>query len=183
MLQNLRSGDIAVLGYVAYEYHGDAALLGEPEQERRHLLDLADRTGSGVKGVGVHGLHGVDYHQAGLHGLGFGEHVLHAGFAENVAVAVVAAEPLGAHLDLPCALLAADIERLDTIAAQGYLEAQGGLAYAGLAAYQHEGAGDDASAEDAVELGYAESQPGVLGGVDLSETARMRRGAFSARPG
>ena len=74
--------------------------------------------------------------------------------ARRIELPVPDAEPVAAELDLLEGLLAGDVE--DGLVLQGDvardLEEQGGLADAGLAADEDEGAQDDAAAEDLVEL-------------------------------
>ena len=119
----------------------------------------------------------------------FGDDVFDEGFAEDVDVRFggirggggdglgcglgCGGQALGAHLDLLCAFLAGDIEGAETRVGEGDLEAEGTLADAGFAAYEHERTGDDAAAEETVDLGHSEGDAVFLAIVYLFELERF----------
>src|SRR5665811_1675423 len=83
------------------------------------------------------------------------------------------ADALGAESDLTGRLLAGDVEnRLATLGgSSGDVEQEGGLPRSGLARDQHDGAGNQAAAENPVELGH----PRGLGpcGLDVDVADRL----------
>ena len=177
MLQNFGPGDAALLGDMADKDDGNARLLGEAEQDGGRLLDLGDAAGRGLDALAVHRLDGVDNHQVGGNLLRLGDDVVHQGLGVDIAVGKIAAETFGPHLDLADAFLTRDIERLERRPHQRNLQAQGGLADARLAADQHQGALDDATAEETVHLGAAEGDPVLAGELNLPQ-----RNGLMARP-
>ncbi len=136
---------------------GGPGLLGEAEEDAGRLAHLAHAARRRGEGVAVEGLHRVDDDQRRAHGGHRLDDRLEARLGEHGDVVRRRADALGAHLDLRRRLLAADEQ--DGAAGRGdlveHLQEQGALADAGLAADQHERAGDDAAAEHEVELGDA----------------------------
>ena len=104
-----------------------------------------------------------------MYGLGLVDDIFEQSLREDHAVLRVTPESVGAHLDLLDALFTRDIERAERRAMERYLQRKGRLADAGLAANEHERTGDDAAAEQAVDLGAAEAHAGLGRGVDLAK--------------
>ena len=171
VFEYLRAGDVAVLGDMAYEYHRNTAVLGKVQEHRCHLPDLGHRTCGGFGGGGVHGLYGIDYHQLRLDLGGLGKYVFHTGLAVDEAAVAESAQPVRPHLDLARAFLAGDVEGLQ-VAGEGYLEGEGGLAYARFSAYQDQGAFDQTASEQPVKFGYAEGRATFLSGGYLAQFQR-----------
>ena len=145
---------------MADEDDRDAAALREAEQRGGDLLDLRHGAGGGFHVLAVHRLDGVHDDEVRRHLLRLSDDVVHQGLAVNQAVGGVAAQAVRPHLHLLDAFLARDVEDFQGRAAEGNLEGKGGLADAGLAAHQHQGALHDAAAEEAVHLGAAEAGNG-----------------------
>jgi hypothetical protein len=77
------------------------------------------------------------------------------------------------HLDLPLRFFAGDVEHALTCAhCHGHLQHQRGLADAGVAADQHDGAGHDSPAEHARELPDRNRDPVPFVAADLTDGAR-----------
>ena len=99
-------------------------------------------------------LDAVDDQQAGADGVDVGEHRGEVGLGGQPQVRVERAGALGPQPHLRRRLLAGDVERRVAPAGGlgGQRQAQRALADAGLAGQQDDGTGDEAAAEDAVEL-------------------------------
>ena len=118
--------------------------------------------------------------QLGLERVDLAEHRREVGLAGEVERAGHRLDALGPGAHLRGGLLTADVEHpaLAVLARAGGpggdVEQQGGLADAGLAGHEHDGAGHDAAAEHPVELRH----PGGAGdrppGVDLTDRDRGR---------
>jgi hypothetical protein len=183
VLEHARAGERALLGDVTDEQDGHPARLREPGDAIGDLADLADRAGRAGEGGGVERLHRVD--DADLRPLGVErrEHGVEVGLREHRHVERGAGEPLGTQADLPRRLLAGDVQR----APPGALQVaerhrrERRLADAGRAADQHDRAGDDAAAEDAVELADAGREAGVALGPHVGEPDRLGRAAGRLR--
>ena len=80
------------------------------------------------------------------------EHVLERVLAEDEHVVVVTAEPIGAHLQLVGALLAADVENLLLRQAEHGLQRQRTLADAWFTAQQHDAARHEPATQHTVQL-------------------------------
>jgi hypothetical protein len=172
VLEDLRSGDEAVLGDVADQDHRHTALLGKAQQRGRHFLDLAHGTGSGLDDLGIHRLHGVHDHQVGHHLARLSDDGVDQRLAEDGAAGIIAPEAPGAHAHLLRALLARNVERAQTRAAQRDLQAQRGLADARLAADEHQRTRHHAAAQDPVHLPQSEGNARILRIVDLAQPLR-----------
>ena len=177
VLEHPRARERALLRHVADEQHGDVARLGEPRDPVGDLADLADGAGRAGEVGGVERLHGVDHAHLGPLRVERGDHRVEVGLGEHGHLERRAREPLRAQLDLRRALLAGDVEG----AAAGALEVaerhrgQRRLADAGRAAEEHEAAGHEAAAEDAVELADARSAGGRCGRPGRRRGGRARR--------
>ena len=116
----------------------------------------------------VHGLDGVDHHQVGLFRADVFRHQLGVGLGEDEEVGALHPQAAGPQLDLPCALLAGDVEHPQSLAqVLADLQEDGGLADARVAADEHQGALDDAAPQHPVQLGEAGVVPLLVGGADL----------------
>ena len=74
-----------------------------------------------------------------------------------MAVRGASSKAVGTHFHLAGALLAGDVQRLQVGAGQGDLEREGGFAYSGLTAYEHQRPRDNSASQDAVHLGVAKA--------------------------
>ena len=86
VLQNLRTGQRALLGDVADENDGNAARLGKAQQSRGTLAHLGNGTGRGLDVLGHDGLDGVDDDKLWLHLFDMVEDGLQLVFAEQEEV-------------------------------------------------------------------------------------------------
>ena len=167
VLQHARPGDGAVLGDVADQHQGEAGGLGQADQLERGGADLGDGAGRALDGVQPHGLDRIDHHQCRV-----GRALQRRGDVAQVDRGgefqrrVDHAQAAGAQPHLFDRFLAGDIQHPASGAGQrrGGLQQQGGLADAGIAADQDGRSGDQAAAEDAIQL------------VDAGAGARRRRG-------
>ena len=107
--------------------------------------------------AGGDGLHRVDDHQVGRHGVDVAEDGGQVGLGGQEERAGHRLDPLGPQPHLGGRLLAGDVEHPPPLAggAGGDVEQQGGLADAGLAGHQHDRARHQPAAEDPVELADA----------------------------
>ncbi len=155
VLEDARARQLPVLGDVADQQHGAAALLGEADQRLGGGAQLGDGPGRLVEPVDPHGLDRIDHQQIGRPGpVDGGEHVADRGGAGQPDGGVGEPEPAGAQPDLLDQFLAADIDHLAAGCGQGRggLEHQRALADPRVAADQDRGAGDDPAAQHAIEL-------------------------------
>ena len=136
---------------------GGAAALGEGGELVGGGADLGDRAGGAVDVVGPHGLDRVDDGERRALGLEGGEDVAEVGLGGELQGGVGEAEAGGAQADLGGGLLAGDVDGGLAAGGEGGggLQEEGGLADAGVAADEDGRGGDEAAAEDAVELGDA----------------------------
>ena len=169
MLEDLGTGDETVLGDMSDQYDRDAGLLGKAKQLGRNFLDLRYRTGSRIQSLREHRLHRIDDHQLGHHGTGLCKDILHQRLAENETLPGIASQPFGPHLDLIDTLFTGNVKGTEVGAMQRDLERERGLAYARLAAYQHERARDYASAEETVHLAVVQGDARLAGGGDVAQ--------------
>lgn len=141
------------------------------------LADLGHAAGGAVDLGGGDGLYGVHDQEAGLDGVQVAEDRGQIGLGGEIQMVVDRLDAVGAHPDLAGRLLARDVEGAVLVAGGlgGDVEQEGGLADAGLARDQDDGAGDEAPAEDPVELGHAGGAGGGLPGVDLADRDGGRR--------
>ena len=182
VLEGLGAGDGAVLGDLADQEGGDGALLGQPHQLGGDLADLADPAGgAGQLGVG-HGLDRVDHHHGRPDLLDQGADGPQVGLGGQQQPRVQGPQPLGPEADLLARLLGADVQHRAVGGEAGqHPQQQGRLADAGLAGQQHHRPGDQAAAEDAVELLDAGGPVGAGLGGDLGDGDRG--GHRAGRPG
>ena len=101
-------GDLAVLGDVADQDGGDAALLGDRDQRGGDRPDLGDAAGHALGAGRGDGLHRVEHQQARLDRVEVAEHGRQVGLGGQVEPLVQGAHALGAQPDLADRLLAAD---------------------------------------------------------------------------
>ena len=174
MFEHLGTGDRAVLGDMADQDDRGCALLGITEQSRGALTHLRDAARCGIDRFAVDGLDGVHDQQMRLHLAGAVQDVFEQGFTQDQAIAVVAAKPLRAQLDLFGTLLAADIQRFEACAAERNLERQGGLADSRLAADQHHRTLHQAAAQHAVQFAAAQRKAVVVCKINLAERLGTR---------
>ena len=88
VLQQARARDRAVLGDMADQERGHAALLGGADQRARDLADLGHAAGRAVDLGGGDGLHGVQHEQGGLHRVEVAEHGGQVGLGGQIEVVV-----------------------------------------------------------------------------------------------
>ena len=139
VLEHARAGDLPVLGDVADQQEGAAALLGEADQGLGGGAQLGDRAGRLLEPVDPHGLDRIDDHQVRrLRPVERGQDVAGRGGAGELDRRVGEAEPAGAQPDLVDRFLAGDIDDRAALDGQrgGRLQHQRGLADAGIAADQ-----------------------------------------------
>jgi hypothetical protein len=175
MLERAGPGDGAVLRDVPDQKHRHPGCLGRHGQRRRHSPHLGDAAGDAVGLGGGHGLHRVDHHQARLDFGDMAECHLQVRFGGQVDLVVGAAGAFGPQPDLAGRLLTGQIQCAPTCLrpAMGDLEQQRRLADAGVAGEQRHRAGDQTSAEDAVQL----TDPGVeMTGAAWVDRADRHRG-------
>ena len=161
VLEHARAGDLTVLGDMADQQQGTAALLGEADQRLGGGAQLGDGARRLLEPVDPHGLDGIDDHQVRrLRAVDRGQHVAGRGRAGQLDGGVSEAEPKGAQPDLVDQFLAADIDDRAALDGQGScrLQHQGALADAGVAADEDRRPGDDAAAQHPVELVDAAGQ-------------------------
>ena len=171
MLHDLWSGDLTILGDVADDDHRDIGMLRKSHQRRGTLPHLCETAGRRVTAGGSHRLDGVDDQQVGAGGL--------SGLNDRLDVRLRVEEASGDRRGvgdtlrpdayLPHTLLPADVERGDVEISQHALQDEGALADARLTAHQDEGALDETSAEDAIELTVTHVHPRSALGRDLTE--------------
>jgi len=122
VFEELRAGDAAVLGDMPDEEDGCHRLLGEALEFGGALADLGDGAGGRVEEGRVQGLYRVDDDEPGLEPTDLLEDGLRVGLGQEEEAVVLQAQPLGAHLDLLAALLAADVEGGEVLHPQGVLQ-------------------------------------------------------------
>ncbi len=158
VLDDARSGDLAVLGDMADEDHRRAAALREPDQRLRRAAHLGDGSGRRFDRLGPHRLDRVDDGERRRLPLGKRrDDVLDIGLGCELDQGVAEAEALGPKPHLRDRLLARDID--DAMPALGErgrdLHQHRRLADARIAADEDHRAAHEAAAGDAVELGKA----------------------------
>ena len=109
-------GDGAVLGDMADQQRGHAALLGGADQRAGHLADLRHAARRAVDLGGGDGLHRVEDQQGRLHRVQVAEDGGQVGLGGEIEVVVERADPVGAQPHLARGLLAGDVERAVLVA-------------------------------------------------------------------
>ena len=79
MFNDARARDLAVLGDMAHDHDGDAALLGKRHQLMRRGADLTDGPRCGLDRVGPQGLDRIDDRQIGFFGIQRGQNIAQRG--------------------------------------------------------------------------------------------------------
>ena len=110
MLQNAGARQTAFLGHVADDEGRRARFLGVADDGPGALPYLADAARRAGAVLGHHGLDTVDDEHIRLHALAFFQNALHIVFCQHIQLVLRDADATGAHLDLPCAFLAADVQ-------------------------------------------------------------------------
>ncbi|CAM5701494.1 hypothetical protein SFUMM280S_00790 [Streptomyces fumanus] len=182
VFQQAGAGDGAVLGDMAHQEGGHAALLGGADQRAGDLPDLGHAAGGAVDLGGGDGLHGVEDQQRRLHRVQVAQHGGQIGLGGQVQM-VVRAPIRSARSRTWLALLARDVQGAVLLARRlgGHVQQQRGLADAGLAREQHHRAGHQSAAEHPVQLGHAEVERAVACSwastwpMGTAERARRRR--------
>ena len=191
MLHHLGPRQGAVLGDMSHQKYRYTALLGETLQLGGTLADLRDRACRRIDALGGDSLYGVDNEDVGFDSVDMIEDALRHRFGDNIGVvglldgrfAGLRRQAVGAHLDLLLTLLAADVEQALVGDGQRGLQQQRALAYARLAAQQHDGARHQAATQHPVELGTASGEAGLLAVDDLVQQLGRRRGSGGTRLG
>ena len=157
VLERPWAGDGAVLGDVAGHKRGRSRRLGPAEQELGALSHLRQAARSGGDVGRRERLYGVDDEHGGPHVFEQSADGRGVGLGGEEDAGVMDAEALAAEAHLRAGLFAGDVE--DGPVARGDkagdLQEESRLPDAGVAGEEEDGAGDDASAEEAVELAEA----------------------------
>ncbi len=112
MLQHARPGQRAFLGDMADQDHGDRAALGQPGELCRAFAHLRHRAGCGSELFGIHGLDRVDHHHIRFFMGDGGLDLFQLDLRQQVHLARIQRQALGAQRDLLRRFLAADVEHL-----------------------------------------------------------------------
>ena len=128
---------------------------------------------------GVERLHRVDHAHLGPLGVERGQHRVEVGLGQHGHLERGAGQPLGAQADLRGRLLARDVQRAPPGALQVPERHRGQrrLADARRAADQHQRAGDEPAAQDAVELADRGLEADVAHGLHRRQPHRLDRAA------
>src|SRR5215218_2889087 len=172
VLEHAWAGERPLLRHVPDEQHGDAMHLRDAHDLARDLAHLPHRAGRAAERARVQRLHRVDDAHVGPLPLQCRQHGREVRLGDRGnPQRVPARKPLGPQLDLRRRLLGRDVEG----SAPGPGEVgerhrrERRLADPRRAADQHERAGNDASAEDAVKLADAGRETCDVGRLDLAE--------------
>jgi hypothetical protein len=175
VLQQARPSDVALLRDVAYDEGGHAGPLGPAHQVHRALAELDNAARGLGRRLRVHRLDRVDDEQARREGLCLPQGGVQVRLGEDEQPFVPQAQAGGAQLDLAGRLLAREVKDGTFGSGEGSdLEEEGGLADAGVAADKGERAGDDASAQHAIELRQTDGEPGL---VLVGQAGELQRGS------
>jgi hypothetical protein len=180
VLQHAWPGDATVLRDVPHEQDGQAALLRERGECDGHGARLCHPAGRALGVAGRHRLHRVDDEQVGAQLVEVAHDRAEVGLGSQVELVVHGAGALGPQAHLAGRLLARDVQHAAGPCRLGrHLEQERGLPDTRFAGQQHDGAGDEPTAQHAVQLGH----PGGAGASrfegDIADPARRRGG----RPG
>ena len=153
VLEHARAGDRTLLGDVPDQDDGDRALLGEPGELRRAFAHLRHASGRRFQRFGVHGLDRIDDDHLGLSRPYRADDRFELDLREKLDRCIDQSEPLRAHRDLFGRFFAGDVQGAPRRADRGHcLQQQRRLSDPGIAAEQDHRAGDQATAENAVEF-------------------------------
>ena len=155
MFQNLRSRDCSLFGNVAYDENWNAAAFGIFEQRCGTFANLRHTPCRRVDKVGVHRLNRVDDHHVGTYLVNLRHDVFEQCLRVDDALLVADADTLGTQFDLLCRLLARDIQRLQSVVRQGYLQRQRRFADTGFATEQNQRACHNSAAQHTIDLAIA----------------------------
>ena len=154
MFEDARAGQRAVLRHMADDEGGDAVRLGDAQEVDGALAHLRDATRRTLHIRLEDGLDGVDDEQLRLDVLDMRLDRLEIRLADDEQIVSKRLQAVGAHADLPRALLARHVEDLLALPRDVGADAQrqARLADARVTDNQDHRARDDAAAQDAVEL-------------------------------
>ena len=153
MLHNFGAGNGTVLVHMTHDEHGDLLFLGNSQQTRRALLDLADCTGRRRDVHTAHGLDGVDDYKVRFFLFDQATDLVHIVFGGQKNIVLRHLQAGCTQLDLPDRFFARDIQNAMLIGnGTAQLQQHGGFAHAWLAAQQHNAAQHDAAAQHTVQL-------------------------------
>ena len=153
MLEHFGSGYVTLLVDVAYDEGGKAVRFSAAHYRHSALTHLAHAAGRGTDFGVKHGLYGVYNYNCGFEVFGCGQNLADLSFREHINVTLGDTQPLGAHFDLPAALLTRNIQHALTSAYEpAELQQQRGFANTGCAANQYYAAAHSAAAEYSVQL-------------------------------
>ena len=162
VLEDARTGDTAVLRHVADEESGQVGLLGDPDQRGRDRAHLRDAARPALDLGGGDGLHGVNDEQGGARGLDVPQDDAELRLIRDQEVRFERADAFRAPAHLGRRLLARHVEdgaapacRRRSRGLGGHVQQQRRLADAGFARQEDHRAGNDAAAEDPVQLAHA----------------------------
>ena len=113
VLHDLGAGNGAVLVHMTHDEHGDLLFLGNSQQTRRTLLDLADCTGRRRDVHTAHGLDGVDDHKVRFFLFNQATDLVHIVFGGQKNIVLRHLQAGCPQLDLPDRLFTRDIK--DTV--------------------------------------------------------------------
>ena len=154
VFEDARAGQRAVLRHMADDEGGDAVRLGDAQEVDGALAHLRDAARRALHVWLEDGLDGVDDEEFRLDVLHMRLDRFKVRLADDEQVVGKRLQAVGAHADLPRALLARHVEYLLALPRDVGADAQrqARLADARVADNQDHRAGDDAAAQDAVEL-------------------------------
>ena len=184
VLERARPRHRAVLGHVPDQHDGDRPVLGETQEPEPALAHLGHAPGRRAQLRKVEGLDGVDHEEGGLKPVHLRRDRVEIDLGMEIEVVGAAPErdPLGAHLGLPRRFLPRDVEHHPPVPRERAreLERQGGFSDSRISPDQDERAGDQPSAQHAVQLPDARAVPLLREGLDLAEPRGPRRSASVA---
>ena len=151
------TGDLPVLGDMAYQNHRHAAPFGECGQFMRGGAHLRYAARGGFNVVGPHGLNGIDDRQLRFFGFQCGQNIAQVGFGGQLHRRIAQAQTVGPHAHLCAGFFAGNIDSFQTLAGEtcGGLQQKGGFADARITAHQNGRGRHQAPAQHTVQFVHA----------------------------